>query len=73
LDISNVTHHHLSDLIIAVDTDGSGSIDVNELQRALKNGDFQSFSLDTLSILMGMFDVDRSGTIAFNEFASLWR
>ncbi len=59
--------------MIAVDSDGSGSIDVNELQRALKNGDFQSFSLDTLAILMGMFDVDRSGTIAFNEFSSLWR
>ncbi|KAK0210348.1 apoptosis-linked protein [Desarmillaria ectypa] len=53
----------------AVDTDHSGAITVTELQAALVNG----FDLDTVKMLMGIFDVDRSGTISYNEFAGLWK
>ncbi|KAI0721657.1 hypothetical protein C8T65DRAFT_705203 [Cerioporus squamosus] len=53
----------------AVDTDRSGAISVTELQAALVNG----FDLDTVKMLMSIFDTDRSGTIGFNEFAGLWK
>ncbi|KAI0079972.1 EF-hand [Panus rudis PR-1116 ss-1] len=53
----------------SVDTDNSGAITVNELQAALVNG----FDLDTVKMLMNMFDTDRSGTIGFNEFVGLWK
>jgi len=57
----------------AVDTDRSGAISAIELERALINGDWTPFDLDTVKLLMGMFDVDRSGTIGFNEFCGLWK
>ncbi|KAG1734475.1 hypothetical protein EDB19DRAFT_1152305 [Suillus lakei] len=57
----------------AVDTDRSGAISAVELERALINGDWTPFDLDTVKLLMGMFDVDRSGTIGFNEFSGLWK
>jgi len=46
---------------------------VNELQSALVNGNFTKFDLDTVKMLMNIFDTDRSGTIGFNEFQGLWR
>jgi len=58
---------------ISVDKDRSGSISATELQRALINGDWSSFDLDTVKLLMNIFDTDRSGTIGFNEFAGLWK
>jgi len=57
----------------AVDSNRSGSIDLNELKTALMNGNWTSFDLDTVKMLMGMFDVDRSGTIDFTEFSGLWK
>jgi Ca2+-binding EF-hand superfamily protein len=57
----------------AVDTDNSGSINAQELERALINGDWTPFDLDTVKMLMSIFDTDRSGTIGFNEFAGLWK
>lgn len=57
----------------AVDTDRSGSISVNELQAALVNGNWSNFDLDTVKMLMAMFDTDRSGTIGFAEFSGLWK
>ncbi|KAF9648065.1 EF-hand [Thelephora ganbajun] len=57
----------------AVDTDKSGSITVNELQSALVNGNWTKFDLDTVKMLMNIFDTDRNGTIGFNEFQGLWR
>lgn len=57
----------------AVDADHSGSISVHELQTALVNGNWSRFDLDTVKMLMGMFDVDRSGTINYTEFAGLWK
>ncbi|OMJ27052.1 Programmed cell death protein 6 [Smittium culicis] len=57
----------------AVDTDRSGALDATELQRALINGDWSPFSIDTVRLMMTMFDRDMSGTIDFQEFAGLWR
>ncbi|KAI0343584.1 EF-hand [Trametopsis cervina] len=57
----------------AVDTDRSGHISAPELQKALINGDWTPFDLDTVKLLMSIFDTDRSGTIGFNEFAGLWK
>ncbi|KAJ7871410.1 hypothetical protein B0H14DRAFT_2723970 [Mycena olivaceomarginata] len=54
----------------AVDQDKSGSISVPELQSALVN---VRFDLDTVKMLMGIFDTDRSGTIDFKEFVGLWK
>jgi len=57
----------------SVDLDRSGSISAVELERALINGDWTPFDLDTVKLLMSIFDTDRSGTIGFNEFAGLWK
>ncbi|KAF8999059.1 hypothetical protein BDQ17DRAFT_1400735 [Cyathus striatus] len=57
----------------AVDTDRSGAITAPELERALINGDWTPFDLDTVKLLMTLFDHDRSGTIGFNEFSGLWK
>ncbi|KAI9458024.1 hypothetical protein F5148DRAFT_1221452 [Russula earlei] len=57
----------------AVDTDRSGSISVTELQAALVNGNWSRFDLDTVKMLMNIFDTDRSGTIGFQEFTGLWK
>ncbi|KZP23624.1 EF-hand, partial [Athelia psychrophila] len=57
----------------AVDADHSGSISVNELQTALVNGNWTKFDLDTVKMLMNIFDTDRSGAIGFAEFSGLWK
>ncbi|KAF8466516.1 hypothetical protein JB92DRAFT_3086221 [Gautieria morchelliformis] len=57
----------------SVDVDRSGAITATELQHALVNGDWTPFDLDTVKLLMTIFDTDRSGTIGFNEFAGLWK
>ncbi|SAM09735.1 hypothetical protein [Absidia glauca] len=48
----------------AVDTDKSGQLTVDELQRALVNGDWSPFNIET---------VHNTGTIDFQEFAGLWK
>ncbi|EGG04495.1 uncharacterized protein MELLADRAFT_117078 [Melampsora larici-populina 98AG31] len=57
----------------AVDRDRSNSISAIELQQALVNGDWTPFDLDTVKMLMNIFDTDRSGTVGFEEFAGLWK
>ncbi|KAF8627142.1 hypothetical protein AX17_006359 [Amanita inopinata Kibby_2008] len=57
----------------SVDQDRSGAITAQELERALVNGDWSPFDLDTVKLLMSIFDTDRSGTIGFNEFVGLWK
>ncbi|PIL33710.1 hypothetical protein GSI_04335 [Ganoderma sinense ZZ0214-1] len=46
-------------------------------EKALINGDWTPFDLDTVKLLMSIFrdvqDTDRSGTIGFNEFSGLWK
>jgi Ca2+-binding EF-hand superfamily protein len=55
-----------------VDTDRSGAITAPELERALINGGWTPFDLDTVKLLVTIFDTDRSGTIGFNEVGFLF-
>ncbi|CAG8482000.1 8986_t:CDS:2 [Paraglomus brasilianum] len=57
----------------AVDTDKSGALTTEELQKALINGDWSPFNLETVRLMMNMFDTDNTGTITFSEFAGLWK
>jgi len=57
----------------AVDTDKSGALTTEELQKALINGDWSPFNIETVRLMMNMFDTDNTGTITFQEFAGLWR
>ncbi|KAJ7288819.1 hypothetical protein C8J57DRAFT_1643044 [Mycena rebaudengoi] len=50
----------------SVGTDRSGAITSPELERALINGDWTPFDLDTI------LDTDRSGTIGFNEVGGVF-
>ncbi|CDH53978.1 predicted protein [Lichtheimia corymbifera JMRC:FSU:9682] len=40
----------------AVDTDGSGQLTADELQRALINGDWSPFNIETVRMMVNMFD-----------------
>ncbi|KAI8141247.1 hypothetical protein BJV82DRAFT_580576 [Fennellomyces sp. T-0311] len=61
----------------AVDTDNSGQLTVDELQRALINGDWSPFNIETVRLMVAMFDkellTDQTGTINFQEFSGLWK
>ncbi|KAJ2613485.1 hypothetical protein H4S08_002187, partial [Coemansia sp. RSA 1365] len=69
----NIDFQQLQYWFRAVDRDGSGQLDPGELQQALVNGDWSRFSMDTVRLMIGMFDRDRNGTIGFDEFVGLWR
>jgi Ca2+-binding EF-hand superfamily protein len=43
-----------------------------ELQSALSNGTATPFSLNTIRLMIGIFDRNNTGTIDFDEFASLF-
>jgi len=55
-----------------VDKDRSGKINAQELQAALVNGKGQNFSDQACSLMISMFDQDRSGTIDIYEFEKLF-
>lgn len=55
-----------------VDKDHSGKINAQELQSALINGKGQPFSDKACNLMIGMFDIDRSGTIDVAEFEKLF-
>ncbi|KAI9262692.1 hypothetical protein BY458DRAFT_515108 [Sporodiniella umbellata] len=57
----------------SVDADGSGQLSADELQRALVNGDWSPFNIETVRLMVNMFDSDNSGTINYNEFQGLWK
>ncbi|KAF8940659.1 hypothetical protein EDD21DRAFT_380847 [Dissophora ornata] len=57
----------------SVDSDRSGQLSTEELQRALVNGDWSPFNIETVRLMMNMFDTDNSGLITFAEFAGLWK
>jgi Ca2+-binding EF-hand superfamily protein len=54
-------------------SDRSGHLTTDELQRALVNGDWQPFNIETVRLMMNLFDKDGSGTINFHEFSALWK
>lgn len=55
-------------LFKAVDKTGTGQLSEKELKAALVNGDWTSFDPHTVKMMIRMFDVDKSGTIGFDEF-----
>jgi len=55
-----------------VDKDRSGKINAQELQSALVNGKGQNFSDQACTLMISMFDTDRSGTIDVYEFEKLF-
>lgn len=55
-----------------VDKDRSGKINAAELKAALINGKGDNFSDAACSLMIGMFDHDRSGTIDIHEFEKLY-
>ncbi|XP_058835844.1 peflin [Topomyia yanbarensis] len=55
-----------------VDKDASGKINAKELQAALINGRGDHFSDTACTLMIGMFDQDRSGTIDIYEFDKLY-
>ncbi|CAG8482949.1 89_t:CDS:2 [Paraglomus occultum] len=57
----------------AIDTDKSGTLTTEELQRALLNGDWSPFNMETVRLMMNLFDTDNDGTITFKEFTGLWK
>ncbi|KAG0055000.1 Programmed cell death protein 6 [Gryganskiella cystojenkinii] len=57
----------------SVDADRSGSLNIEELQRALINGDWSPFNVETVRLVFNMFDSDNSGLINFDEFKGLWK
>ncbi|KAG5949999.1 hypothetical protein E4U53_005570 [Claviceps sorghi] len=59
-------------LFRAVDKDGTGQLSEQELSAALVNGDWTAFDLQTVRMMIRMFDTDRNGTINFDEFCGLW-
>ncbi|KAJ9050113.1 hypothetical protein DSO57_1017449 [Entomophthora muscae] len=63
----------LSQWFRAVDADGSGQLSAEELQRALVNGDWSPFNMETVRLMVNMFDTDQSGTIGLSEFQGLWQ
>ncbi|PFH56536.1 hypothetical protein XA68_16358 [Ophiocordyceps unilateralis] len=59
-------------LFRAVDKDGRGQLSERELSTALVNGDWTAFDIQTVRMMIRMFDSDRNGTINFDEFCGLW-
>jgi Ca2+-binding EF-hand superfamily protein len=55
-----------------VDKDRSGQINWQELQSALINGQGKNFSDTACKLMIGMFDIDKTGTIDINEFQQLF-
>ncbi|GAA5800792.1 hypothetical protein HPULCUR_006230 [Helicostylum pulchrum] len=51
--------HYLWDLFQRVDTDHSGSISVHELQTALVNGDWSPFNIETVRMMVAIFDTGK--------------
>jgi len=56
----------------AVDTDRSGQISAQELQRALVNGNWSHFSEEACRMMIDMYDKNASGSIDVSEFQQLF-
>ena len=56
----------------AVDTDRSGKINAQELQRALSQAQY-NFNVSTAAKMIRMFDRDNSGSIQYMEFQQLYQ
>lgn len=80
------SHSFLWDVFQRVDKDHSGAISADELQQALSNGTWTPFNPETVRLMIGMFDTDKTdpdapgmfdknqnGTVNFEEFGALWK
>lgn len=54
-----------------VDKDRSGAISAKELQAALRNGAGTDFNMETVELMIGMFDCQNRGVINFPDYCSL--
>ncbi|MFH4975384.1 hypothetical protein AB6A40_002093 [Gnathostoma spinigerum] len=68
----NYNQPNLYHIFQSVDTDRSGQISADELQRALSNGTWTPFNPETCRLMIGMYDSNGDGAINFNEFGALW-
>ncbi|OAA42673.1 peflin [Metarhizium rileyi] len=71
-DAASGTNPTLLPLFRAVDKDRTGQLSEKELSAALVNGDWTAFDIQTIRMMIRMFDTDRNGTINFEEFCGLW-
>ncbi|KAI7905220.1 apoptosis-linked protein [Cokeromyces recurvatus] len=69
----NKREQYLWSVFRKVDADNSGYITVNELQAALVNGDWSPFNIETVRLMVSIFDTDNNGCIDFREFQGLWK
>ena len=65
---SNSVDASLFPLFKAVDQNGTGQLSERELGKALVNGDFTQFDPHTVKMMIRMFDIDKTGSISFDEF-----
>ncbi|KAK8757755.1 hypothetical protein V5799_004615 [Amblyomma americanum] len=63
---------YLQGIFANVDKEGSGKIDATKLQYALSNETWKPFNLETVRMMINIFDRSRTGTIGFEDFVSLW-
>mmetsp|Transcript_63496 Transcript_63496/g.150448 ORF Transcript_63496/g.150448 Transcript_63496/m.150448 type:complete len:267 (+) Transcript_63496:16-816(+) len=56
----------------AVDKDRSGRISGTELQQALTNGHPTPFNMETIAMMIRLFDRRNTGEIEFADFEALW-
>ncbi|KAG5355781.1 Programmed cell death protein 6 [Yarrowia sp. B02] len=64
---------NLKMLFNGVDKNNNGRLSEKELGNALVNGDFTKFNIETVRVMIKMFDRSGNGTIEFKEFCNLWR
>ncbi|KAJ1972860.1 hypothetical protein H4R35_004443 [Dimargaris xerosporica] len=57
----------------SVDKDKDGLLTPEDLHSILLNGDWTKFNMETIRLLVSLFDVDGRGRLNFAEFRSMWR
>lgn len=70
---ATVDSNYLQQVFQRVDKDRSGAIDAAELQSALSNGNWTPFNPETVRLMIGMFDTNKTQTIDFASFGHLWK
>ncbi|RKP36474.1 hypothetical protein BJ085DRAFT_22795 [Dimargaris cristalligena] len=71
--LTDAERHQLQHWFRTVDKDHDGHLSAEQLQSVLLNGDWSKFNLETVHLLLSLFDQDGSGTLTLPEFENLWR
>ncbi|XP_066257344.1 programmed cell death protein 6-like [Euwallacea similis] len=71
--MSLINETFLYNIFQSIDQDKSGYIDASELQKALLNGSWEPFDIETVKMMIAMFDRGNSGKIGFSDFEALWK